>query len=319
MDTENLVEMNCEPETLAVARRLCIHIDDRERYASEFIDEHGVPYKIRRLEIGDFCIMDEFDENVRAIFERKTLADQAASIRDGRHDNKQKMMDMRTRLGCDVYYIIESDRVYCDDSMVNGIMYKIILNSISHLIVRDRIHVLYSRSPRDTIRLMCDMLSAYEKYKPVESAAKDVSGTPALKTITEDIKDAKTLRAMWCAIPGISSTLCDKFLKYRLVDVFARNTNALSSIDDIRYESGRKLPGHVLDEIRDISKPSMVRVMSVVRGITPETAAILCDAISDWSTCTPSQISIIKNNNNRKVGAFGIHMLKLLNMRDDSK
>jgi ERCC4-type nuclease len=245
------------------------------------------------------------------VFERKTLADQAASIRDGRHDNKQKMMDLRAQLGCDVYYIIESDKVYSDESMINGLPYKTIRASVMHLMVRDRIFVVNTRTPRDTVKLMCDMVAYYNKYKPAEAAPPESSGGRGVMALTEDIKDLKTLRAMWCAVPGISDTICDQFLKYRIIDVFAKNADALKNIDNIRYASGRKLPRTVYEELANVSRVTMVRIMAVVRGITPDAAAAICDAVTDWNACTADQISSLKANG-KKTGVYGANLYRLI-------
>ncbi|NBQ44255.1 MAG: hypothetical protein EBU23_17800, partial [Mycobacteriaceae bacterium] len=79
---------------------------------------------------------------VRACIERKTLADFAASFKDGRHANLQKMRDLRARTGCQLYYIVEGPAFPSPGRRFARIPYASILAAITHMMVRDSIMVV---------------------------------------------------------------------------------------------------------------------------------------------------------------------------------
>src|SRR5271170_5061855 len=80
--------------------------------------------------VGDYTIMlpskiDSSKNIIAAVFERKTWRDLAASIKDQRaisqHKNLQKF---RIENGCYIYYIIEGNMSYQDDTLIAHIPFK---------------------------------------------------------------------------------------------------------------------------------------------------------------------------------------------------
>ena len=85
----------------------------RENAVTPFLAGTGVPYVVQRITTADYSVMwtdpaNKSDERILAVFERKTWADFAASLGDGRLMNIDKMIDIQRRYpGCQIYYIIE--------------------------------------------------------------------------------------------------------------------------------------------------------------------------------------------------------------------
>lgn len=289
--------MNTEPYYM-------LYIDDREHGASDIIDGFNVPYVVKRIEIGDYCIMDNTSNNVRAVFERKTIQDQAASLKDGRHDNKTKLLELRAQISCDVYYIIENNKTYHDESIINGMTYKTVLNSIYSIIVRDKIHVLYTKNMGDTIHTLCELVKSYTKHFPCTA-----SNTVSMTKITDAIRDQKIIRDMWCSINGINKQSYGLLKQYSFIDIFCKRVN----LSELLYPSGRRIPQSVLNEINNISKASMINIMSVVSGITPVIADALVNSIENWELCTENTLGEFKHNG-RRLGKYGRHLFALLSM-----
>lgn len=80
--------------------------------------------------IGDYSIMlpSRYNPNktiVAAIFERKAWKDLAASIKDGRSVSQHKnMIGIRDSKGCFIYYIIEGNLTYADETEIGHIPFK---------------------------------------------------------------------------------------------------------------------------------------------------------------------------------------------------
>lgn len=239
---------------------LTLLIDDREKYVAPFFNsvelQQGMGYKVLRLVIGDFAIIDQ-GGNIIALFERKTYSDYAASIKDGRHKNKQNLLTERSKNNCDVYYIIEGGLDYLmRNSTVEGLPASTIQSSITNLMTRDKIFVLNTINPRHTAQRLLDVLKSYKKQHnnivcaPVVGACESnnvavnddqesnitsdsiISNTPASITNT-DIpavlvsKEPKTIqeikKEMILSIPFITNSNYNLFSSFSIEELCGRH------------------------------------------------------------------------------------------------
>jgi len=130
-----------------------IYADDRELRA------HGAepdrlrtrPFALRRLDVGDYVIGPV--EGRIAVFERKTAADFAASLKDGRADNFEKMIAYRKsapeREECAEVFlglILEGPR-----DTGGGVPWDCVESKIYHLAIRDNIHHFATSGPKATL------------------------------------------------------------------------------------------------------------------------------------------------------------------------
>ena len=63
-------------------------IDNRENIKHHFIEKKVDWVVCKNMDIGDFCIT--YNNELVCIFERKTIEDLAASIKDGRYREQKK-------------------------------------------------------------------------------------------------------------------------------------------------------------------------------------------------------------------------------------
>jgi ERCC4-type nuclease len=98
------------------------------------------------IAIGDYLV--KYGDRILAVIERKSLEDYAASLKDGRSENKHKLIELRRRTGCRIIYLIEGHgkpgEYYGNIAWVN------IESSIFHLILRENICVVWTRDSLDT-------------------------------------------------------------------------------------------------------------------------------------------------------------------------
>lgn len=205
-----------------------ITIDDRERAVTRYIegcsDQEKSLLSVTRLYRGDYAIVSE--KLVYAIFERKTYADYAASIRDGRSENKNKMIE----IGCRTYYIIEGPTP-APGTVLSGISVETIAASIERLIFFNNIHVIYTVSAAATLRRLLDIVSAINRHpdrsvadvtpqllgEELENNESDdaaVSGGDATMLTTPPIEiPEETLLRIWSSIPKIGRITATELIK----------------------------------------------------------------------------------------------------------
>ncbi|CAN0384463.1 unnamed protein product [Ascophyllum nodosum] len=188
-------------------------VDDRERkvfdhLANVFSTENTIrssgriTYDIERLDVADYQV--RINGKIVAIIERKSLDDYAASIKDGRTSNKDKLIAMREQTGCKVYYIIEGALEPSYTREFSGIKFSSILSSIRRLEILHDFHILYALHPRS----MCKSLKFLcEVYSRLDIDTQTIMGTA--EAITKSKPDQQTvennqLLKIWASIPGIS-------------------------------------------------------------------------------------------------------------------
>lgn len=136
---------------------LRLYCDHREQKIVPFIT---CPIKVIQLTIGDYMIGSR--NQILAVFERKTLADYGASIKDGRTANLDKLLQYRRDKGCDVYYIIEGPAFPAATTKYAGIPYANIASSIRNLQVRHGVFVIRTANEGHTANELASFLRSYE-------------------------------------------------------------------------------------------------------------------------------------------------------------
>lgn len=143
-----------------------------------------------QLEIGDFVIIaqnaDMSQSQVLAIIERKTLEDYAASLKDGRMMNTEKLLKLREESGCQVYYLIEGNINTGYDTKICGIEYYKILANIRDAQILHNINIINTSNKLYTARELKFILERYTKS--YESISSKVKITGSFDNIVEKCK-----------------------------------------------------------------------------------------------------------------------------------
>lgn len=185
-------------------------IDNREHKLINLYGEDD--RKIEQLDLGDVQVVD--DEGVpKAIMERKSLADLAASIKDGRlKEQKMRLLQTREEHGALLIYIIEGRQFsFNEEGFVNGLSSKGLVTTIMNTMFRDRIYVVFTQTIIDT----CDFVRGFLR-RMRETSCEWLDGRKALNLDTyqdavikskrkENVTDNTVFIMQLCAIPGIST------------------------------------------------------------------------------------------------------------------
>lgn len=133
-------------------------IDDRERAIIPHIgnvDPHEIV--IERLTVGDYAFV--FEQSVLMIIERKSLNDLAASIKDGRMDNNDKLLEAQQTSGCQIMYIIEGTHPGLNmEKKWNGMPFKCLQGKLDNMMFKYDLHILWTKNETETAFRLMGML-----------------------------------------------------------------------------------------------------------------------------------------------------------------
>jgi ERCC4-type nuclease len=167
-----------------------IIVDDRERAVHSYLNdasiEYGIPYKIGRINVGDYAICHM--GNILATIERKTLVDLASSFRDGRKENINKLLALREKTKCMIVYIIEEKNFYSPDHKVGRIPFKYLQAHLDHLMYRDNVFIIRTKNQESTAKRIFEFatnLGTLDKKLLQKSDKPDIT----ISAVPEDHKE----------------------------------------------------------------------------------------------------------------------------------
>lgn len=174
-----------------------LKLDHREGKLKELFDQHK-PFVVfyENLEYGDAQLV--YKDEVVFLFERKTIADLTASIKDGRYKNQKTRMLQQYR-HTQYFYIVEGALGFgnAGQPLVS------VESAFVNMMLRDHIGVFHTTSLRQTYELLCGIIRRFtadpEKYlQPTEMREQVVVETSQGDSVQ------KVYEKLLCQIPGVS-------------------------------------------------------------------------------------------------------------------
>lgn len=277
-------------------------VDTRERNVLRHQKEfEEISYEVKQITTADYVVT--CGDTIIAAIERKSLEDYAASIKDGRSDNKKKLIELRQKTGCALIYIIEGNPFPRPNDCFGNIPYKYIESSIFHLMVRDGITILHSADTLGTAgvlsRFVKSMDTLSEKIKfgtgcvntneVTLSGARNgpsnintLDGAPDSNARTINIheeltrkhvkSDHEVARELWSCFPGISVETADEYSKtWSIADIVCERAPR-ADIQRFKMANGRKISKKVVNSLTGLTNPVEVRLLACIEGISVGTA-----------------------------------------------
>jgi ERCC4-type nuclease len=175
-------------------------IDHREGKLKElFLASPSIECEFENLVYGDFQLSIKGADVPTFIFERKTLEDLLASIKDGRYTN-QKARLFEVFQPSQIFYIIEGTLGFGE---AGGTKTKILQSSIINTMLRDKIACFFTKNVKDTFDLLNGIVRRFR-----EDPAKYTSSAPAQVQIQVETSDRDTptqvFKKILCQLPGAS-------------------------------------------------------------------------------------------------------------------
>ncbi len=235
---------------------MTITIDNREHECIKYCEEYKINIKTASLEVGDILLQTETDT---LVFERKTLADLAASIKDGRfREQKQRL---KTHPSHRITYIIEgvSFEKLASQPNTYGIASTALLSAMISLSYRDGYHVIHTKSLLDTVRFICEvhtrMIEHPEKIKFAQTEATEETYMSSLKVKSkkiENITPQVCYSLQLAQIPGISTKIAQDIsvsyptLKLLLEGLTEKGVKALKDVPGIGSKKAQTILDYLL-------------------------------------------------------------------------
>jgi ERCC4-type nuclease len=205
-------------------------IDHRESHIKEIINNKNytnINFEYKNIDHGDFIF--EINDKQLLVIERKTIADLAASIKDGRYSN-QKIELLNNYNRRNIYYIIEGNfSGYSEDTniCIGGLDKKHLVGSILNTMIRDDIKIFFTQNINETIDLLINIYNRISKDPNKYTEPQQESFITTKKS-----NKNSTYFNMLCQIPGISNKIANNIInKYPTFNILF---NSLKDIDDLQ-------------------------------------------------------------------------------------
>jgi ERCC4-type nuclease len=327
-------------------------IDNREKY---IIRHSDVLARIKntqaQLTVGDYVITyrddDTTPERVFAVFERKSLEDYAASMKDGRSDNKNKLLQLRDETGCKIFYIIEGDAFPTPTTTYARTPYYYIQSSIFHLQAEYDIQIIQTKNTLHTAETLVAFVRSMENlaesrgalFKTFHLAPRAIYGTgeqtavDTVNTQTADTNDNlmailtaprprtdnEILRSMWACFRYVSVESASEFMyAFTLADIFQGRVNS-TTLSNHKTSIGRGLTKRVIESLLKQDSHRDIRILACVPGISDSKAKDILKqhSLRQLLSYSVGAISIIKVGISRKnLGeSAAVNILKYFNMK----
>jgi ERCC4-type nuclease len=266
-----------------------IIVDDRERAVFDYLEEcsHNshINYKIQRNEVGDYAIT--YKGYILLIIERKTWVDLAASLRDGRKENVNKLIALREKTGCQIGYLIEGDATPSFDKKFGRMPLKNLRSHLDHLSFRDGIHMFYSKNLEYTANRLFELAQNYLTLKDIIKEIDTMAPTANDDSLQQkQVKNLGMNEQLLRCIPGIGSIISTVLAEagITLANLYLE-TYELDSIAKLKYASGSFIG---IEKAKKICKiKSIIDSNSVVNN-TIKTKILMCVPLI--TKCTADKI-----------------------------
>lgn len=249
--------------------KLTLLTDSRERSLFEYLDNYDFVTKAT-LTTADYALITE--DSVLEIFERKSLKDYADSFKDGRHDNKNKLLSMREKTGCNIYYVVEGIAPEDYSEKINGIPYSSIEASMFNMMSNCGIFVIRTESREDTARMFAAKYTALlNSIKNGKFELKYLVDPVPLLTESPKITCDQIVRNMFTCIPGVSETTAAGLAEHVKVSDIILSKPVRGTLEGVKI-NGRKLSKTVIDKICTMMPGDISNMFVGIPGIKDTTA-----------------------------------------------
>ncbi len=237
------------------------HVDNRESIKDTI--KHKIPNSIfENLDIGDYLF--KLDDQPILVLERKTIADYAASIKDGRNREQKKRLTSNFQPN-QILYIIEGDLTSNNcNFQFNKVTKDTIISSMINTMLRDNIHILHTSCHNETIDCLDMILTKFKKQGLSFMEDKTTHSEDLIQTCKPSKKSNMTVdigfQMMLNNIPNVSTKLSKRISeKYNSINqlvtqlhTFDNNTERINFIINIKMDDttkGRKISKTAADNI----------------------------------------------------------------------
>lgn len=258
-------------------------VDDRERAVIIYLSKI-IKVKVERITVGDYAYV--YKGKVIVIVERKSLEDLASSIKDGRMENNNKLLEAQKKHGCQILYIVEGYAYPNLEKRIGRIPYKCLQGKLDSLLFRHNIKIIWTKDCEHTAKRLAGLTETFTKFAKdgLYGEFKDVEGANHAVNINNVIKPKHKVNLnqvhlqMLTKLDGVSYKTAMAVLQhYTVFQLLTGQTDATKCYNVVYVESGFRLGPrgtkihsmcgrlHTLDKVQQ-------KMLSCINGITVNTA-----------------------------------------------
>ena len=265
---------------------------------------------VGQINTGDYLISRK-DETILACIERKTLTDFAASLKDGRYENRKKMIDLRGKTNCQLFFIVEGPAFPALTRKFARIPFASINTAMLKLMVRDKIFIIQTSDEAHTARRLTELLTVFAvtanpniqeviQSQPEaallepeaallepeaallepEAALLEPEALPQTSMVIPQsmlglvkVPDDQALKKMWVMLHGVSDFLGDKLSKSFSFAELTPETD----FSIFKTHANRNLHKSTLKILADLASGNREAVIAILTGIPGITKSIASD------------------------------------------
>jgi len=157
IDNEEIKDIDNE-EIKEENNSVILTIDARERDLIEFCEKNLIKFKKEALEIGDISISGNNIDTL--LFERKTISDLVASIKDGRYKEQKQRIKSKFPFHR-VTFIIEGSVKVLKSEKICGLYSKSVNSALISSRYRDGYHIIHTTDVADT---MWNIMQIFDRF-----------------------------------------------------------------------------------------------------------------------------------------------------------
>ena len=228
-------------------------IDNREpKVIIELIKSRFPDNKLENLELGDYVFKNKADE-IKLIFERKSLNDLIASIKDGRYKEQSWRLSECPTDNINIFYIIEGNIMNLCNRQSETIQ-KMLFSSMFSLITKKGFSLIHTSNEIETAEFIIRFSEKADLNK--ESIENNSYSSTIKMTKKSNITKNNIGEIMLAQIPGVSITVAQCIMNEfssinNLVINLQNNSDCLDNIK-IPFKNGhRKLGKNVVTTIKE--------------------------------------------------------------------
>lgn len=253
------------------------------------------PFFVERLTVGDYAIM--YRGSILAVIERKSWSDMAASIKDGRKRNVEKLLVARQSTSCTIVYLIEGKAFPNPKSKIGGIQYKSMQAHLDHLMFRDNISMIQTANTQHTARRLFEMVEnmrtlditkKIDDLKVKGGEVNDVKGNVGELKIAHKKTPDVILLEIWESMSWITTKTATLLIEKTTIKQFMLGRISINELASMRYPSGAIIGTIRAKKMLKIRSPTSVaqhiKLFNSVPMIGKQTAEKIINnhSINEW-------------------------------------
>jgi ERCC4-type nuclease len=256
-------------------------VDDRERSIIPYLHTE---YKVERITIGDYVIV--LNGIIVAIIERKTLADLSASLRDGRMENNNKLLEARKKTGCKIIYLIEGNPFSAPSRKYCRVPFKNLQAKLDSLQFKHNMSVVWTKNEVGTADRLATLVRYFDKHIkcfdfPLQTPT-TIAGSIAQVKVSHDKPIDLIQIKMLSAIQGLSFAKATLLLRNYTLRQMLTGDFETEDIINTKSAGGMRFGqagNKIAKRCKDLGDPDKIRVLSAIPRVSKEIAEILLNGV----------------------------------------